>query len=827
MKKAYTLIGIALLWCAFVVYADDISPQSPQHADLEYVIAQKAKGALDQNDPAYQKLLEAVRQDALPGVDSPDQGNDFCPATQIPSLPYTDSGTTANMQNNFTDCGFTARDVIYEFTCPASGEYELNLLGSDYDTKLEVRSSGACPGDVQEACNDDYYGLLSAVFLNLSQGTQYFVIVDGYANCYGNYEINIFGVPPPPEPCDHVPDGVVYNPTDSSWTYRQTTDQNSVPPLYYGPFYSPSMCTSEPSGFGNYSWFDQDFGWGHYWADWTTPGLSVNSVQVLICAFDVDEQSCNSAHPNHPEACELDSIWADGVPTNPTYLHGDNNVMSLTEFDIPGSALLDDGHLNMFIDIDTWNHWCRWATTLSWSQLVVNYSVGMNQPPYTPTGHGMECASIDDDICVTITGPTPADPEGDSVTYDYRWFVANAGTGWGFVDDELHPNHPVNHLGNCVPSSDFDLDDIWRVQVYAVDSQGAQSLDPLMVDFPQVVQSCCEHNYPGDDCSEPYVIFTPESSWNGSFDLCGFCDDYDLSPCTGEPSESEDMVFRVTVASPDPQDPPDLYILVNPVGEWDVALAVLSDCGDFSALSCIAGADHNGPGLPEVCSIPSLPNGSYYIVVSGWTSDCGDFNLFVSSDYPLPVELTSFTGLAGDREARIMWQTASETNNDHFYLLRSIDNRNFSRITGDIPGTNSPTGGRYSYIDRFLSNGTTYFYKLADVDINGLQRVNDPVVAVTPFSGAVIVPEAYALHQNYPNPFNPVTTIAYDVKEAGYVTLTVFDIMGRVVATPVSAEQGAASYQVQFDASTLASGIYFFQLKVNEFSDLKKMVLLK
>jgi hypothetical protein len=196
-------------------------------------------------------------------------------------------------------------------------------------------------------------------------------------------------------------------------------------------------------------------------------------------------------------------------------------------------------------------------------------------------------------------------------------------------------------------------------------------------------------------------------------------------------------------------------------------------------------------------------------------------------DGTLPVELVSFEGFAGNREAKLMWTTASETDNDHFYLLRSTDNLNFNRATNNIPATNSPTGSSYSYVDGNLVNGTTYFYKLVDVDINGNENVNGIVVNVTPTVGSSFAPDTYALNQNYPNPFNPNTTIAYDIREAGHVTLTVFDILGREVASLVNGNQTAGSYSVEFNATTLSSGIYFYQLKVNDFSALKKMVVLK
>ncbi|MBK7498513.1 MAG: T9SS type A sorting domain-containing protein [Ignavibacteriales bacterium] len=93
------------------------------------------------------------------------------------------------------------------------------------------------------------------------------------------------------------------------------------------------------------------------------------------------------------------------------------------------------------------------------------------------------------------------------------------------------------------------------------------------------------------------------------------------------------------------------------------------------------------------------------------------------------------------------------------------------------------------------------------------------------------MPTEYKLEQNYPNPFNPSTIISYQLPKAGNVTLKVFDVLGREVATLVDEFRTAGSYEVEFNpASSIknpASGIYFYQLKAGEFVETKKMLLLK
>ena len=89
------------------------------------------------------------------------------------------------------------------------------------------------------------------------------------------------------------------------------------------------------------------------------------------------------------------------------------------------------------------------------------------------------------------------------------------------------------------------------------------------------------------------------------------------------------------------------------------------------------------------------------------------------------------------------------------------------------------------------------------------------------------LPFSYILEQNYPNPFNPSTSIRYSVPEAGQVTLKVFDVSGRQVAVLVNEMKQQGVYSVDFNASELASGVYFYRIEAGEFSAVKKMMLIK
>ncbi len=89
------------------------------------------------------------------------------------------------------------------------------------------------------------------------------------------------------------------------------------------------------------------------------------------------------------------------------------------------------------------------------------------------------------------------------------------------------------------------------------------------------------------------------------------------------------------------------------------------------------------------------------------------------------------------------------------------------------------------------------------------------------------LPTKYELRQNYPNPFNPSTAISYSILKSGLVTLRIYDILGKEVATLFNGQKTPGNYAVNFNASNLSSGIYFYILESGSFISTKKMVMLK
>ncbi|MBW7888725.1 MAG: T9SS type A sorting domain-containing protein [Bacteroidetes bacterium] len=106
--------------------------------------------------------------------------------------------------------------------------------------------------------------------------------------------------------------------------------------------------------------------------------------------------------------------------------------------------------------------------------------------------------------------------------------------------------------------------------------------------------------------------------------------------------------------------------------------------------------------------------------------------------------------------------------------------------------------------------------------------INDPgIIESVKRLKTSTVPEKFTLEQNYPNPFNPATTIRYSVPSMQKIELKVYDLLGREVQTLVNELQSQGNYEVRFDASTLASGIYIYRLQSGSFVTTKKMMLIK
>ena len=216
---------------------------------------------------------------------------------------------------------------------------------------------------------------------------------------------------------------------------------------------------------------------------------------------------------------------------------------------------------------------------------------------------------------------------------------------------------------------------------------------------------------------------------------------------------------------------------------------------------------------------PSLKvnNGVPYVAFNA----AGSVSVMKFRDYPLPVELSSFVSTVSHRTVQLKWTTSSETNNSGFYIERNSGNGNWTNA-GFVAGHGTVTYPvNYSFTDRNLNAGI-YNYRLKQIDINGnfqYFNLNNEV--------SIGIPSRFEVYQNYPNPFNPSTKISFDLPVDSKVNVTVFDLSGKEIVTLINDVKTAGYYTIDFNASNLSSGIYFYRISAGNFTATKKMTIIK
>lgn len=226
----------------------------------------------------------------------------------------------------------------------------------------------------------------------------------------------------------------------------------------------------------------------------------------------------------------------------------------------------------------------------------------------------------------------------------------------------------------------------------------------------------------------------------------------------------------------------------------------------------------------EYCSINALDVDTLNNI---WIATSGGVGVYDEDGIPVPVELSSFNALFEGNSVLLNWITSTELNNQGFEIQKK-NSESYFRTIGFVKGSGTKsTPTAYSFLDKNIESGK-YFYRLKQVDYNGrCEYSNEVEVNITPAK--------FELEQNYPNPFNPATKIRYTIpaltpslSQRERVIIRVYDVLGNEVITLVDEFKSAGSYEVEFSAKGgLASGIYFYQMRVNDFVSTKKMILVR
>jgi hypothetical protein len=191
----------------------------------------------------------------------------------------------------------------------------------------------------------------------------------------------------------------------------------------------------------------------------------------------------------------------------------------------------------------------------------------------------------------------------------------------------------------------------------------------------------------------------------------------------------------------------------------------------------------------------------------------------------IPVELNNFIAEITGSKVILSWETATENNNQGFFIERknitsSEINSDWIEIGFKEGKGNSTEMNQYQFADYPLYDGT-YHYRLKQLDFDGSVNYSNEIEV------NLFTVKSFALYQNYPNPFNPATTISFQLPEASYVTLKIYDAIGNEIETIAQGDFPAGVHEVIFDSKKLSSGIYLYRIISGMNEATRKMMVVK
>jgi photosystem II stability/assembly factor-like uncharacterized protein len=469
-----------------------------------------------------------------------------------------------------------------------------------------------------------------------------------------------------------------------------------------------------------------------------------------------------------------------------------------------------------------------WAVGAN-SKIIKTTDGGQTWTSQTPAiaGYGLRSVFfVNAMLGYVVTNAAPTSPEWAS-----SWKTTDGGTSWSY--DITFPVN-TNNTGVYYTSAAKGIvsNDVYT-EYYFNTGWISKLFSSNDVWFADANNGCI--------CGGTSVMVTTDgnATWNtktaGAISNCNFKSVYPISAstfiCVGSNPNNSEKFFKTTDGGTTwnmKTNPTGASCLKVRFGNSTTGYAV----GNSGAIARTTDAGDSwtsvNSGKSSVLYSVSCPPNSSVAYIAG----AGGVILKIS-DAALPVELSSFTAAPSQGGILLNWRTATEMNNYGFEIERNVSSRT-GTIDGGAEGegtwirigfvegsgtTNAPKS--YSFADASASGRTSY--RLKQIDRDGKFEYSKEVEVMA--GGA---PAVFALSQNYPNPFNPTTTITFAVPVTGRATLKILNTLGQDIATLFNREARSGIFnQVQFNASGLASGMYFSRLEYNGKIQMTKMTLIK
>ncbi len=327
---------------------------------------------------------------------------------------------------------------------------------------------------------------------------------------------------------------------------------------------------------------------------------------------------------------------------------------------------------------------------------------------------------------------------------------------------------------------------------------------PLTLDYCEGPQPITQG--PGDFSSSTSAIYTPDIPGNLATTFCGSIENNTWYQFTAlNTTETFDFI-SITGCVSNMGIQAAVYEITQDINGCCDILSLVSNCYSPSTTA-----------LGTVTATSLTVGGTYVLMVDGFSGDACDFTVsnWVFTATPLPVDLSNFYGFSLKERNILKWETASESNNDYFSILRSYDGVNFEAI-GQVYGVgNSTTLSYYQFDDLNVRTGVVY-YQLNQIDFNGENELSEIIVIDRKITKQGLI-------NLYPNP--TINKIVIEINEIGSNikgTISITDLNGTLITSNEVYTSGFIKYEL--DMKNYHSGVFFLRYKSENYSKTIKLI---